>query len=144
MSENHPWFQKLPQGYQDFLQSIDDFFQQTYSSLPDHSLFQPTFPVYISEENQQWRADVELPGVKKSQIKLDIYNQSIRIQVIEQEQTVINDEQAGRTEQYAAKSVRERILYVPFTFHEKDVKASYTNGLLTIQIPHNRKQITIE
>ncbi|MCK0471915.1 Hsp20/alpha crystallin family protein [Halalkalibacter sp. APA_J-10(15)] len=144
MSENHPWIKKLPQGYQDFLQSIDDFFQQTSSTLPDHSIFQPTFPVYISEENQQWRADVELPGVKKNQINLDIYNQSIRIQVIEQEQTVINDEQAGRTEQYATKSVRERILYVPFTFHEKDVKASYQNGLLTIKIPHNRKQITIE
>ncbi|WP_062047212.1 Hsp20/alpha crystallin family protein [Bacillus sp. JCM 19034] len=119
MSDNQPWIKKLPQGYQDFLQSIDEFFQQSYQHIQDNPLFQPSFPVYISEDNEQWRADIELPGIKKNHIKLDIHNQSIRIQVINNEQTIINDEQSGQIQQRASTHVRERILYVHFLFESK-------------------------
>ncbi len=144
MTEQNPWSKKLPQGYQDALKSIDDFFQHTYDQLQHHPMFLPPIPIRITEENDLWVAEAELPGIDKKQINLDIYRQSIRIQVTQGETTEIIDEQKKTTKRQEQMQVRQRIIQVPFLVQEQFVKATYKNGLLRITIPNNRKQISIE
>ncbi|MBP3952926.1 Hsp20/alpha crystallin family protein [Bacillus suaedae] len=142
--QQQPWSKKLPKGYQDILKSIDEFFQNTYTHLNEHPMFLAPIPVRVKEEKDIWKAEIELPGVKKSQIKLDIYRQTIRIQVIEDEQTIYTDEKNNITERHGHSQVRQRVINVPFLINEKEVKAVYSNGLLVITIPNRRKKIAIE
>lgn len=142
--QQQPWSKKLPKGYQDILKSIDEFFQNTYTHLNEHPMFLAPIPVRVKEEKDIWKAEIELPGVKKSQIKLDIYRQTIRIQVIEDEQTIYTDAKNNITERHGHSQVRQRVINVPFLINEKEVKAVYSNGLLIITIPNRRKKIPIE
>ncbi|MFC0560448.1 Hsp20/alpha crystallin family protein [Halalkalibacter alkalisediminis] len=144
MSDQQPWLNKLPKGYQDILKSIDNFFQQTYDNIQDNSLFLPPIPVHVFEDEKTFVIEAELPGVDKKQIALDIYRQAIRIQVSQDEQSEIIDETTGITERRGHTQVRQRVIPVPFVIREQDVKASYKNGLLRILVPSNRKQIPIE
>ncbi|GAE35752.1 Hsp20/alpha crystallin family protein [Halalkalibacter akibai] len=143
-SDQQPWSKKLPQGYQDILKSIDGFFQQTFQNIQENPLFLMPIPVNVYETKTGIIIEAELPGVEKRQIGLDIFQQSIRIQVTEEERTEIIDDHSGTLERRGSKQVRQRVIQVPFIIREKDVKASYKNGLLRISIPSNRKQITIE
>lgn len=144
MSDLKPWLDKLPKGYQDILKSIDSFFQQTYDNIQENPLFLTPIPVHVFEDERTLVIEAELPGVEKKQIALDIYRQAIRIQVTQEERSEIIDETKGFTEQRGRTQVRQRVIPVPFIIEEKNVRASYKNGLLRILIPNNRKQIPIE
>ncbi|MCM3760717.1 Hsp20/alpha crystallin family protein [Alkalihalobacillus oceani] len=135
---------KKSHGYHDILKSIDDFFTNTYQQLHDHPLFLAPIPVRISEDQEHWIAEAELPGIDKRQIQLDIYRQSIRIQINNEEHTEYADDTKGVTKRHSQTQIRQRTIPVPFYIDEKSVKASYKNGLLRIVIPTKRKPISID
>ena len=144
MSDKESWSKKLPQRYHDALKSIDDFFTQTYEQIQTNPLFLPPIPIQIREEKDLWIAEAALPGIDKKQINLDIYRQSIRIQVKHTEQTEIIDQEKKVTEWHGQTQVRQRVIPVPFLINEQSVNATYKNGLLRIVIPNKRKNISIE
>ncbi len=124
-------------GYRDLLRTIDQFFQQT------HSLISP-IPIRVIEKKDVWILEAELPGVEKEQIQLDIYRQSVRIQVSHKEQIEYKNEQKKIMQEQKHTQIRERIVPLPFLVEEKQVSATYKNGLLRLTIPNKRKKITIE
>jgi HSP20 family molecular chaperone IbpA len=144
MSDHQPWSKKIPQGYQDILKSIDSFFQHTYEQIQDNPLFHAPIPIHTFEENRAFIIEAELPGIDKKQIKLDIFQQSIRIQVSQDERSEYKDDKQGIHEHHKRTQIRQRVIPVPFLIQEQDVKATYKNGLLRISIPHNHKQIPID
>ena len=111
MSDQQPWSKKLPQGYQDILKSIDHFFQQTYENIQDNPLFVMPIPVNIYEHNETFIIEAELPGVDKKQIDLDIYQQSIRIKVSQDERSEIIDGKACNSKKIMFKICRGCICY---------------------------------
>ncbi|WP_165763866.1 Hsp20/alpha crystallin family protein [Halalkalibacter urbisdiaboli] len=143
-SEKQPKPKKLPTGYRDILKSIDDFFQQTYQHLQEIPLFDHPIPIRVYEQSDYLLIEAELPGVDKQQIHLDIYRQSVRIQVNHSEQVQINNEKNDIVEKRESTQVRERIIPIPFSIEKKDVKAAYRNGLLKIKIPNKRQNIQID
>lgn len=128
---------KIGHGYRDLLKSIDHFFHQTSS-------FVHPIPIRISEEKDVWVIEAELPGIEKEQLRLDIYQQAIRIQVNQSEQLEYKDDKEGLIEQQKQSYTRQRIVPLPFLVNEKHVRATYKNGLLQIIIPIHQKPITIE
>lgn len=143
-SEKQPKPKKIPSGYRDILRSIDDFFQQTYQHLQDHPLFDPPIPVRVIEQSDLFIIEAELPGVDKKQIQLDIYRQSVRIRVNHSEHVQVNNEKNEMIEKHDSMQIRERIIPIPFSIKEQDVKATYRNGLLKIKIPNKRQHIQID
>ncbi|MBU8907453.1 Hsp20/alpha crystallin family protein [Desertibacillus haloalkaliphilus] len=141
-NERLPKQQQKP--YSDLLKSIDNFFTETFKNFHDNGLFAPSFPVHMYETDQYYMIEAELPGVKKEQIQLDIYQNHVRIGVEHQE--IINEEDQKNDFFHQQRSYqrRERTIPLPFTISEKDAKARYANGLLTIKIPNKRKTIDIE
>ncbi|MDT8860589.1 Hsp20/alpha crystallin family protein [Alkalihalobacillus sp. MEB130] len=145
MSNQHqPWSKKLPENYQNILKTIDGFFQNTMQQLNDNPLFLAPIPTNVFETNDSFIIEAELPGVSKKQIGLDIYRQTVRIQVTQDERSEYIDDESGITERVGHTQIRQRVIPVPFVIHEQEVKATYKNGLLRIIIPNKRKQISIE
>ncbi|WP_368504207.1 Hsp20/alpha crystallin family protein [Alkalihalophilus sp. As8PL] len=144
MSEKESWSSKLPQGYQDILKSIDDFFQQTHERLVDHPLFSQTIPIRVSNQRSQVLIEAELPGVDRKQISLDVYNQGIHIKVREQEELLIQEDKTRTEERHQSIRIRERFIPLGFHLSKSNVNAHYKNGLLSIQIPITHQRIDIQ
>jgi len=101
----------------------------------------------VRENDKEYIVDVDLPGVKKEDIKLDLKDDVLTISVEHKEETKEERERYLRRERrYGSYS---RSFYVEGVKHE-DVKAKYSDGILTITLPKvetqkdNRRNIKIE
>ncbi|MDP4164282.1 MAG: Hsp20/alpha crystallin family protein [Bacillota bacterium] len=120
-----------------FLQSIDDFFKNPF---PLHS-----FHVETIDTGKETIITAELPGVKKEQLNIEITGNYITISVTQNELITEEDE---INKLYRRKQMRQsasRTIALSQPINEKEVKASYRNGLLEIRIPKiNGKIIQID
>ncbi|WP_161568301.1 Hsp20/alpha crystallin family protein [Anaerobacillus alkaliphilus] len=131
-------FNEQPIG--EFLKSIDSFFQDAFRNFH----FGTAFPVHQYETNNNYIIEAQLPGIKKEQIILDIYGNQIRIsvqnaEVIEEKNDIQHSFRSTRSYHKA-----ERIVLLPFHVSEREVKASYRDGLLKIVVPNKKRTIEIE
>ncbi|WP_209122231.1 Hsp20/alpha crystallin family protein [Alkalihalobacillus sp. BA299] len=134
----------LKKSYNDFLKSIDSFFYDAFQNLHNNGMFHPQIPVQTYETDSAFIIEAQLPGVKKEQIILDVYQSHVKIGV-KQEEFIEeqNDVEHYVSQQYSTQ-VKERVISLPFPVTQKDVKARYQNGLLTIKVPNRRHVIDIE
>ncbi|MGG0716749.1 Hsp20/alpha crystallin family protein [Robertmurraya massiliosenegalensis] len=117
-----------------FLQSMDEFFQLPLSN----------FPVQVKELDEKIIITAELPGVKKEQISIDILERSINISVKNVEMVIEEDEKKNTYKKSQSTQQLSRNIYLGHVIDEKNVKASYQNGLLKIRVPKLKgKQILI-
>jgi HSP20 family protein len=120
------------------LQSIDEFF--TSSANPFGS-----FPVELTENDDHFIVTAELPGVNKEQIQIDVFPQYITISVTNKE--TYSEENENHQTIRRKQSMRKSSRTVPFprVVNEKNVKASYKDGLLTVKVnKESGKRIQIE
>jgi HSP20 family molecular chaperone IbpA len=119
------------------MDSIDDFFQRT---------FVPTIPIDLFETKDELVIKAEIPGVKREQIYLDIEGNILRISVEHEEDHEVKQQYKNsyyRRERSYHRA--ERHVQLPYPVSEKQVKASYQNGVLTIKAPRgNRKRNRIQ
>jgi HSP20 family protein len=113
------------------MNSLDDFFQRS---------FVPSFPVDLYETKEELVITAEIPGVKREQIYLDIVGSTLRISVehedeLEEKNTVQNFYRRERTYQRSERNVQ-----LPYPISEKQVKATYQNGLLKIRAPKGQRR----
>lgn len=121
-----------------FLQSIDEFFK---SPFPPGA----NFHVDTLETGNEYIISAELPGVKREQIQLNISGNYLTISVENKELETAEDEhnQIYRRKYLQQKS--SRTISFPHTINEKNVKASYRDGLLKVRIPQEKgKMIEID
>lgn len=121
-----------------FLQSIDEFFKHPFPSGAG-------FHVDTLETGNEYIISAELPGVKKEQIQLNISGNYLTIS-IEDNQIEIREDDHNQF--YSRKMMRQkssRTISLPHAINEKNVKASYRDGLLQIRIPREKgKMIKID
>ena len=88
----------------------------------------------VKETETGYELDVDLPGFKKEEIKLELENGTLTIST---EKSLENkEEQKGRVlrqERYAG--TMSRSFYVGKHVTEEDIKARYENGVLSLNIP---------
>ncbi|WML47731.1 Hsp20/alpha crystallin family protein [Neobacillus sp. PS3-34] len=136
MKTMNDFFQEKP--VKGFLQTIDDFFRTPFPSTP-------SFHVETLESPKEIIINAELPGVKKEQIQIDIRGNYLNISVDQSELILEEDEvnQTYRKKQFRQKS--SRTIALPQPINEKNIKASYRDGLLQIRLPRVKgKTINIE
>ncbi len=137
--ENLPTpFNEQPIG--DFLKTIDNFFQDAFRNFH----FGVAFPVHQYETKTHYIIEAQLPGIKKEQITLDIYSNQIRIsvqnaEVFEEKDDIQHTFRSTRSFQKA-----ERVVLLPYSVSEREVKASYRDGILKILVPNKKRTIEIE
>lgn len=119
------------------LESIDEFFKNPFTQL--------SFPLELTETSKEYIITAELPGIKKDQIQINIIGNQLTISIDNVAELAEIDEinHSYRRRHSIQKSSRSVNLPVPID--EKQVKASYKDGLLQIRIPRKSgKSITID
>ena len=94
----------------------------------------------VKETENGYEVDVDLPGFKKDEIKLEL-NQGYLVISAEKSLEKTNENKKGkmlRQERYAG--VMQRSFYVGDSVTETDVKASYESGVLHICVPKKEAQ----
>lgn len=109
-----------------FLESMDELFSSTPFS---------SFPTELKETEKKYIIHAKLPGVRKEQIAIDVWNQHVTISVLHHESFTAENENKEIIQQ--KETVKKSTRTIPLTkpIDHKDVKASFENGLLKIQIP---------
>jgi HSP20 family protein len=117
-----------------FLQSIDEFFKTPFP-------LGTGFHVDTIETGGEYIISAELPGVKREQIHLNISGNYLTISVENNELETTEDD---NNHIYRRKHLRQKAsktVSLPQTINEKNVKASYRDGLLKIRIPQEKGKI---
>lgn len=103
-------------------------------------------PVDVFEEKDSLRIMAELPGVKADEVRISLENNVLTIRG-EKKQTA--EEHAERVHRYErAYGMFERSFTVPTTIDADHIKASYEDGVLTLNLPKveraKPRQISVE
>lgn len=127
------------QAFGDILHSMDSFFHQAISHIQGPRLI----PIYQYETAKYDVIEAELPGVKKDQITLDVFQNNLKISV-ESKEVLQQDEKKLSYKQSSRFQHSERVVSLPYSINESDLKATLSQGVLTIKISNNRKRIPID
>ncbi|GAF13886.1 heat shock protein class I [Bacillus sp. JCM 19046] len=138
MSDHTPKDNRNP----NFMNSLDQFFQQTFRQLPNQ-FWSQSIPVHVDEQRQQFVITADLPGVQKQQIELLTRYQSLIIRVDQHTEQTTIDEDTTAVSKQRSSSHRERRIPVPFSFSDDDIHAQFENGQLIVTIADKRKAIPI-
>ncbi len=125
--------------------SFDDLFNEFFTNTPAYRRdgFMPS--VDISETDTQFELSVELPGMKKEDIKVDLERGRLTISGERKFEKEESGKNYHRVEtQYGAFN---RTFHLPDTIDEDSVTAKYEDGILNITVNKSddkvKKQIEI-
>ena len=104
----------------------------------------------IKEKSDKYLIDVDLPGYSKENIKIEIENGYLTIHATTDENKDEEEENYVRKERYFGECSRS--FYIGDNITEEEIKASFKNGTLTLEIPKkdatkempNKKYIPID
>ncbi|MBR2809243.1 MAG: Hsp20/alpha crystallin family protein [Erysipelotrichaceae bacterium] len=113
------------------------------------SAFEPTYdrnPLLrtdIKEKDGRYYLTVDVPGYKKEDINISLYQGNLRIEAVKKADNNENDDEGNiiRQERFFGKT--SRTFYVGEGVKEEDIKASVEDGVLKINFP-TEKQREIE
>ena len=117
---------------------FDDFDRAFFRGFdrPEHMLYGKNatrlMKTDVKETDAGYELDVDLPGFKKDEIKLELQNGYLTIST----EKSLEKEKKGkiiRQERYAG--TMQRCFYVGGSITEEDIKAKYENGVLSLAIP---------
>ena len=108
----------------------DDFFRDDFFKGEKNQLMKTD----IRESENGFSLDVDLPGYKKEDIKVDVTNGYLTIHAKTSSEK--NEEEKGkyvRRERFMGECSRS--FYVGEDIEQDDIKASFKNGILSLDIP---------
>lgn len=118
-----------------FSDIMDEFFNDAVASR--RNSFTPS--IDISETDKQYVIDVEVPGMNKKDISLNVENNTLTIsgeRTFEKEE---DNKQYHRVESHYGSFSRSFTL--PENADYESVQATYTNGILTITVDKSEKSL---
>ena len=113
------------------------------------SFFDDMLPTYntatvmrtdIREKDGNYLLDIDLPGYKKEDIKISLYNGNLTIQAEHNDSKEEKDAKGNVIRQERYSGTCSRTFYVGESIRESDIRAGYENGILTLQIPTEQKK----
>ena len=147
-----------------FGENLFDDFDSWFSDPVEKRFFGKKNPLYgkhaknlmktdVRETKNSYEVDVDLPGFKKDEIKLELDNGYLTISATKGLDKDETDKETGkyiRRERYAGAC--QRSYYVGEDITEEDIKAEFKHGILKLFVPkkeakpavEEKKYITIE
>jgi len=136
---------------------FDDFDRSFFRSFPqpDRALYGKNagrmMKTDVKETDEGYELDVELPGFKKDEIKLELNSGYLTISTEKNLEKDEKNQQGKILRQERYSGTMQRSFYVGGSITEEDIKAKYENGVLSLMIPKKearkvpeKKQILIE
>lgn len=115
---------------------LDEFFDEMFSGVSNTSLMRTD----IREKDGKYFLDIDLPGFKKEDITISLYNGNLTIKAEHLSTDEEKDEKGNiiRQERYSGSC--NRSFYVGEAIKEEDVHASFKDGILTVDFPSEKKK----
>ena len=116
---------------------FDDFFDDPFfhnNKEERHAHPMPVMKTDIRENEKSYIIDVDLPGFDKENIKIDVEDGYLNINA--KMESSENEEEKGkfiRRERYVGECSRS--FFVGEDIESDDIKASFKNGILTLEVP---------
>ena len=121
----------------DRLASIRDEMNRLFdwsTPTPDTGLFSGWTPVLdLYDDKDSFSVMVELPGMKKEDIQLSIHDGVLTVSGERKHEYEAKEGETFRSERYFGKF--QRSVTLPVAVDERKVKATYTDGVLHIDLP---------
>lgn len=96
----------------------------------------------ITENDDSYLLDIELPGCLKEDISLQLVDGYLQVQAKQHTSSEEKDEKGNIIRQERYRGSFERSFYVGNQVKEEDIKATYTNGELKITVPKQTAQVS--
>jgi HSP20 family molecular chaperone IbpA len=110
----------------------DDFFRDDFFDRKDRMNFN-LMKTDIREDDKSYLLEVDLPGYSKDDIKIDITDGYLTINAKVEKENNDDNKSYVRRERFTGEVSRS--FYVGEDIKEDEVKASFKNGILTLEIP---------
>ncbi len=120
---------------------FDDFFTPLSASSKRLSMAAGnSLKVDIYEKGDAIIIDAELPGVEKKDISIDVKGRLITLGGERKSDKEIKEDNCYRRESRYGRG--ERTFNLPFEVDSEEVQATFTNGILKLEIPKPKEQST--
>ena len=110
----------------------DDFFRDDFFDRKDRMNFN-LMKTDIREDDKSYLLEVDLPGYSKDDIKIDITDGYLTINAKVEKEDKEDNKNYVRRERFTGEVSRS--FYVGEDIKEEEVKASFKNGILTLEVP---------
>ncbi len=120
---------------------LDDFFDDSFKTTSSHDMMRAD----VKELEHGYELSMNLPGVKKEDIKAELKNGYITVTASTENSNEEKDDEGNyiRRERFYGSTARS--FYVGEHVKEEDITAKYENGVLTLNVPKkDAKQIEAE
>ena len=122
---------------------LDEFFGGLMSERRSEQGFRP--PLDLKEDEENYYAELELPGLSKEEVKISIENNVLSVHGEKMQEQVKENQEYRRAER--SYGVFERCFRLPHEIEDGGIRADMEKGILRITIPKTQKaepvQITI-
>lgn len=115
---------------------IDDFFDDMFGGMSSNSLMRTD----VREKDGKYYLDVDLPGFKKEDITISLYNGNLTIRAEHNQSDEEKDEKGNVLRQERYSGTCSRTFFVGEAIQESDVHASFQDGILTVDFPSEKKK----
>ncbi len=124
---------------------FDEFFNDSF--WPTNRMARPasrSMNTDIKETENNYQIEMELPGFTKEDVKADLKDGYLTIQASHDESKDSKDENGKylRKERYSGSCSRS--FYVGEAVTQEDIKAKFTDGILTVLVPKMEKKPEVE
>ncbi|MFS0863353.1 Hsp20/alpha crystallin family protein [Fredinandcohnia sp. 179-A 10B2 NHS] len=135
------------------IRSMNEFFTQqpvkrlldTIDEVFDKPFPFATIPIDMYETDTDLVISVDLPGVKKEQIDIEYAEKYVTISVNHMEEVEETNEKIHYYMKKHSYNKSSRTVSLPYPISNKNIKASYKDGVLKILIPkQHRKKLYID
>lgn len=117
-------------------EDFDKNFETFFGPLSRESSFKPASE--IVEKENEFLLSVDLPGVKKEDVTIDLHDNILKLSAQRKEEH--NSEENGYLHSERFYGTYERSFRVPKNVSETDVQANLEDGILNIRLPKVESQ----
>lgn len=120
----------------------NDLFDDIFDNMFRAPVFggQSLMKTDVHEKDGKYILDVEMPGYKKEDVKISLFNGTLTVSAEKHETNEEKDSRGRLLRQERYSGSCSRSFYVGDAIKETDVTASFDDGILKITIPTEKKK----
>ena len=115
---------------------LDDLWDNVFTGFNTNRLMKTD----VHEKDGKYIMDIDLPGYKKDDVKISLYNGNLTISAEKNESNEEKDAKGNLIRQERYSGSCSRSFYVGDSIRDNDIQASFKDGILTITVPTEEHQ----
>ena len=110
---------------------LDDLWDNVFTGFNTNRLMKTD----VHEKDGKYIMDIDLPGYKKDDVKISLYNGNLTISAEKNESNEEKDAKGNLIRQERYSGSCSRSFYVGDSIRDNEIQASFKDGILTITVP---------